>query len=52
MNIKLVDAVLTNQTGNRFHQIKEIYIRGNTIKYCSLDESALKKIEGTEYQGP
>ena len=44
MNIKLADAVLTNSKGEVFHSIKEVYIRGNTLKYFTLEDTALKKI--------
>ena len=52
MNIKLADAILTDPKGELFHSIKEVYIRGNTIKYFNLENTALKKIEGTEYKAP
>lgn len=52
MNIKLADAILTNAKGETFHSIKEVYIRGNTLKYFTLESTALKKIEGTEYRAP
>ncbi|MCL4125618.1 UNVERIFIED_CONTAM: hypothetical protein GTU68_026881 [Idotea baltica] len=52
MNLKLADAILTNSGGTKFHQIKEVYIRGNTLKYFNLDDSSIKKIEGTQYKAP
>ena len=44
MNIKLADAVLTSAKGDVFHSIKEAYIRGNTLKYFTLENTSLKKI--------
>lgn len=44
MNIKLADAVLTSPNGDVFHSIKEAYIRGNTLKYFTLENTSLKKI--------
>lgn len=52
MNINLGDVVLTDAKGELFHSIKEAYIRGNTLKYFTLENTALKKIEGTEYRAP
>lgn len=35
-----------------FHKVKEVYIRGNHIKYFSLDSDLPSKIENTEYVCP
>ena len=35
-----------------FHSVKEVFIRGNTIKYFSLDSDLLSRVEGTEYVCP
>lgn len=47
MNIKLINAILTDPRGEIFREIKEVYIRGNVIKYFTLEEHAIKKLEGT-----
>lgn len=52
MNIKLADAILTDSKGEKFHQIREVYIRGNTLKYFTLHPTALQKIQTTEYKCP
>jgi len=38
--------------GEVFHEVKEVYIRGNVLKYFTLENETLKKIEGTEYRPP
>lgn len=52
MNIKLCQAVLTDPKGEIFRDIREVYIRGNVVKYFTLEEHAIKKIQGTEYKAP
>ena len=52
MNIKLAEAYLTDKAGEHFHEISEVYIRGNTIKYFRMDPSTLQKIENTNYRCP
>ena len=47
MNIRIEKAYLTDPKGEVFHKVGEVLIRGNVIKYFFLDNSALKKIEGT-----
>lgn len=47
MNIKLVDAILTGARGEVFRSVGEVYVRGNVVKYFTLEDVALKKIEGT-----
>ena len=32
--------------------MKEVWIRGNTIKYFNLNDNLLEKIEKTEYVAP
>lgn len=38
MNIQLENVVLTNKDGTRFHKIKELYLRGNCLKYFRMNE--------------
>ncbi len=35
-----------------FHSVKEVYIKGSSIKYVSLNDDIISKIEGTEYVCP
>jgi len=30
--------------GEIFHSVKEVYVRGNTIKYFTIDDDVIKKI--------
>lgn len=52
MNIKMENAYLTDPKAEVFHSVGEVWIRGNVIKYFFMDDSAIKKIEGTEYKAP
>jgi small nuclear ribonucleoprotein (snRNP)-like protein len=36
MNIKLVDATLTDKEGEKFFKVPEIFIKGSCIKYFSV----------------
>ena len=47
MNLKLTDALLTDAKGQIFKSVNEVYIRGNVLKYLTLEQFALKKIQGT-----
>lgn len=47
MNIKLADAILTDAKGEVFRSVADVYVRGNVVKYFTLEDQALKKIEGT-----
>lgn len=40
------------QNGQTFHSVKEVYIRGNNIKYVSMNDDIISKIENTEYVCP
>ena len=51
-NIKLEDAVLTSKDGTRFHKVKEVFVRGNCLKYVRIDEEVLQNLEGTQYVIP
>lgn len=60
MNIKMDNCIRTDavifcsllKKGEVFHEVKEVYIRGNVLKYFTLENETLKKIEGTEYRPP
>ena len=52
MNIKMEEATLSDKSGLVFHSVKEVYIKGSMIKYFTLDNGLLEKIEKTEYVYP
>ena len=41
MNIKLGEITETSKDGDKFHKIKEMYIKGSSIKYFSIQENLL-----------
>lgn len=43
---------MTNKDGTRFHKIKEVFVRGNCLKYFRLEEEVLGNLEGTQYVTP
>eukprot|EP00011_Vannellida_sp_DIVA3-517-6-12_P012301 CAMPEP_0114631814 /NCGR_PEP_ID=MMETSP0168-20121206/14608_1 /TAXON_ID=95228 ORGANISM="Vannella sp., Strain DIVA3 517/6/12" /NCGR_SAMPLE_ID=MMETSP0168 /ASSEMBLY_ACC=CAM_ASM_000044 /LENGTH=152 /DNA_ID=CAMNT_0001843395 /DNA_START=54 /DNA_END=509 /DNA_ORIENTATION=+ len=53
MNIILVDAVCTSRDGEKFWNITECYVRGNTIKYLLLPKEVINRVpdEVPEYKG-
>jgi U6 snRNA-associated Sm-like protein LSm4 len=43
MNLKFENAVITSKDGDTFHKAQEYYVRGNSIKYVRIPDSALVK---------
>lgn len=52
MNIQLEDVVLTAKDGSRFFHLKEVFIRGNCLKYFRMADEVLQGLEGTQYVMP
>jgi U6 snRNA-associated Sm-like protein LSm4 len=44
MNITLKEVIFTAATGTEFKRIKEIYLRGNNIKYLRIPETVMEQI--------
>eukprot|EP00906_Rhabdomonas_costata_P005861 RCo008696 len=45
MNMNLRDIICTSRDGDRFWKIREVYIRGNTIKYLRVPEEVIDKVK-------
>jgi U6 snRNA-associated Sm-like protein LSm4 len=43
MNIHLKEVICTSKDGERFWRMKEVFIRGNTIKYVRVPDDTLGK---------
>ena len=43
MNIHLKEVICTSKDGESFWRMKEVYIRGNTIKYIRVPDDTLGK---------
>jgi small nuclear ribonucleoprotein (snRNP)-like protein len=43
MNMHLHEVICTAKDGEKFWRMKEVYIRGNTIKYIRVPEDTLGK---------
>lgn len=43
MNMHLREVICTAKDGEKFWRLKEVYIRGNTIKYVRVPEESLGK---------
>jgi U6 snRNA-associated Sm-like protein LSm4 len=43
MNIHLKEVICTSKDGESFWRMKEVYIRGNTIKYVRVPDDTLGK---------
>jgi len=41
MNLNLRQVYCTNRDGDRFWKIPHVYVRGNTIKYLSIQEEVM-----------
>ena len=41
MNICLKDVICTSRDGDRFWQLPEVYIRGNSIKYLRIPDEVI-----------
>jgi U6 snRNA-associated Sm-like protein LSm4 len=52
MNIRLENVIQTNKDATRFHKIKELFIRGNCLKYFRMNEEVLSGLEGSQYVMP
>ncbi|GLI68484.1 hypothetical protein VaNZ11_012912 [Volvox africanus] len=45
MNLHLSEVICTSKDGQRFFKMPEAYIRGNTIKYVSVPEEVIGKVQ-------
>jgi len=45
MNINLRKVIHTSKDGDKFWQISETYIRGNTIKYLCIPDEVIDKVK-------
>ncbi|KAG2429248.1 hypothetical protein HXX76_011017 [Chlamydomonas incerta] len=45
MNLHLSEVICTSKDGQRFFKMPEAYIRGNTIKYISVPEEVVDKVQ-------
>ncbi|EFJ51506.1 hypothetical protein VOLCADRAFT_79613 [Volvox carteri f. nagariensis] len=45
MNLHLSEVICTSKDGQRFFKMPEAYIRGNTIKYISVPEEVIGKVQ-------
>lgn len=45
MNIRLQDVVVTNASGDKFHRVPEIQIKGSSLKYMRIQPGALQKAQ-------
>ncbi|KAK0552295.1 hypothetical protein OC845_001775 [Tilletia horrida] len=48
MNLTLREVYQTGATGEQFWKMPEIYIRGQTIKYCRVADSVLDQVRESE----
>lgn len=48
MNVHLKEVICTAKDGDRFWRMPQVYIRGNTIKYLRVPESAVAKVQEQE----
>ncbi|KAH8087025.1 hypothetical protein HD553DRAFT_209973 [Filobasidium floriforme] len=45
MNVTLRDVYLTSPDGEKFWKLKEVYIRGNVIKYLRVADQILDQVQ-------
>ncbi|PNH06749.1 putative U6 snRNA-associated Sm-like protein LSm4 [Tetrabaena socialis] len=45
MNLHLAEVICTSKDGQRFFKMPETYLRGNTIKYISVPEEVIDKVQ-------
>ncbi|KAG2493140.1 hypothetical protein HYH03_008564 [Edaphochlamys debaryana] len=45
MNLHLSEVICTSKDGQRFFKMAEAYVRGNTIKYISVPEEVIDKVQ-------
>lgn len=45
MNLNLREVICTSRDGTRFWQIRECYVRGNTIKYLRIPDEVMEKVK-------
>lgn len=45
MNLNLREVICTSRDGMRFFQLRECYVRGNTIKYLRIPDEVLEKVK-------
>ncbi|MES1912493.1 MAG: hypothetical protein MHM6MM_004760 [Cercozoa sp. M6MM] len=50
MNMKLVDVLFVSRSGEKFLQVPECFVRGNTVKYVRVSEEALADAKQYEQQ--
>eukprot|EP00457_Paulinella_chromatophora_P018601 gb/GEZN01019965.1/.p1 GENE.gb/GEZN01019965.1/~~gb/GEZN01019965.1/.p1 ORF type:complete len:150 (-),score=14.63 gb/GEZN01019965.1/:180-629(-) len=48
MNLHLREVICTSRDGTRFWQIRECFVRGNTIKYLRVPDEVLEKVKEDE----
>jgi U6 snRNA-associated Sm-like protein LSm4 len=51
-NIKLENVVMTSRDGTQFFKLKEVFLKGNSLKYFRIEEEVLGNLEGTQYVTP
>mmetsp|Transcript_14078 Transcript_14078/g.20810 ORF Transcript_14078/g.20810 Transcript_14078/m.20810 type:complete len:141 (-) Transcript_14078:17-439(-) len=50
LNIKLADVIWTSRDGDKFHKLKEIFVRGNSIKYMTIPDEVMELVVEEEEQ--
>ncbi|KAL0047301.1 hypothetical protein WJX82_000237 [Trebouxia sp. C0006] len=49
MNVHLREVICTSKDGDRFWNMPEAYIRGNTIKYLRVPDEVIDKVRDDSY---
>ena len=45
MNLMLSSVIVTSRDGTKFHSMKQIYVRGNQIKYLRIPDEIISKVK-------
>ena len=45
MNLLLTSVIVTSRDGTRFFDVKEVYIKGNNIKYLRIPDEIIQKVK-------
>jgi hypothetical protein len=50
MNITLRDVILTAPDGDKFYQMKEVYLKGNVVSGCGLFDWMAREYGGRHWE--
>ena len=45
MNMELADVVLTAKDGERFHQVAQVFVRGNNVKFVRVPDEVIDVVK-------